>query len=569
MPKMLLSCFNRREVERVQHRLGTYYVFDSYRPEGRYRFDLGKKNEIDALSRLIYTKQKIPDSLFKFVKLQELKSRTDWKPIEKVEVLLEGETLANPNDAGILELEFSIPETAEANAHKKMFVQSEIAQLERSRSLSKSQNAMVSLATLGFEYDDGPESDSDKESDNDETKKSGFDFAALMNRTRAEYKIVSVLHPDMAGIVKCTDMNEKPFNSHWDGGKTTMVVKLEDHDQKCLVQILTPRGTNEYSSAEIRWNSPFKTIIDIGKPVEEIKEEDIKRQSSAMHEARLKKFNERKNSPAKLKTVPKKGGKGLRPVEAETFPGVKSLDFTLALSRSKGYRMFKPWTGFVRSDPADFKIESVNMKSMTQHKVGGVISKRLTGALGPSSCANYVVDLSMSVTMHTIPRYFSFLVKPSCEMNIYVSTKSLPWENDYMWKGELTEAGERVVNVRPTDRNYRASKYYVSIVSCYDPGDYECFIEISPYQSSLKNVESLQLPRFGMTKNVKHLTGLAPPKRVRFKASLQSIPFRRLLPKHANVNHCCMPESKVTTFRFNTSDICLLRLYLNGGFLSK
>ena len=94
IPKMLLSCFDRREVEHIQFRLGTYYAFDSQRPEGKYRFDLGKRLDIDALCHLIDVKQKITGSHFMFAKLYDLRSRANPRPVEKVEDLLTGDNLA-------------------------------------------------------------------------------------------------------------------------------------------------------------------------------------------------------------------------------------------------------------------------------------------------------------------------------------------------------------------------------------------------------------------------------------------------------------------------------------------
>lgn len=519
MPKILLSCFTRREVEHVQHRLGTYYVFDSYRPEGKYRFDVGKKLDVDALCHLIGIKQKIHSSVFKFARLYELTSRANYQSVDKVENYLSGD---NFPESGILELEYSIPDTAEAHAEKRMVVESELAQLERAVSVTRADQLPTTLSSLGFEYGAGARAGDDDGDSEDEHTKKAFDFKAAMNRTRTEYKLVSVLHADKAGIVKCTDMAEKPFNSYWDGGKTTIVCMLEDKDQKCRVQVVTPRGVNEYTSLLIHWDSPFKTTLDIGH-VEE-KEEGLvatalvasARPSSGLHLNRMKKFEEKKNSPAKQKTIPKKGGKGLRPVTPETFSNVKSLDFGLALRRSQGTRMHKPWTGFARTDPDDFRIQKVTLKAMSQHKdVGGVISKKVTGSLGPSSCVNYEFDLFMLVSMHTVPRFFTFQLTPAVDMHLYISTRSLPWEKDYIWKGETSEIGDKVVVVRPTDRNYEASKYYVTIVSGADPGHYSFVIEVSPYFPSLKYVDTLQFPRFSATKAVKILrSGPAPPPKV-------------------------------------------------------
>jgi len=510
MPKILLSCFNRREVEHVQYRLGSYYTFDSYRPEGKYRFDLGKQTEIDAMCHLIGIKQKISSSEFKFVRVYDLTSRVNSQSVENVENFLVED---NCPKSGILELDFHIPDTVEGLAEKKVFVEAELAQLERCRSVSKADQVSLSLAGLGFEYEAGNPNDHD--SDDPDSNKKEFNFEEAMNRTRTEYKLVCVLHPDKAGIVRCSDMAEKPFNAHWDGGKTTIVVMLEEKDQTRRVQVMTPRGFHEHTSMLIHWGSPFKSTIDIG--VEEKNEEVIKRESSVLHQARLKRFEEKKSSPLKQKTVPKKDGQGLRPVTPETFANVKSLDFGSALRRSQGQRMWKAWTGFTRSDPADFKVHQINLKAMSQNKnIGGVVSKRLKGSLGPASCVNYEIDLSMLVTMHTVPRYFSFqLSQSSSETNLYVSIRSLPWEKDYVWKGEVTDSGDRLVVVRPTDRNYQAGKYYVSIISGPQPADYEFIAEISPYQASLKYVDTLKLPRFASTKADKGMrSGLAPPQKV-------------------------------------------------------
>ena len=509
MPKILLACFNRKEVEHLQYRLGTYYVFDAYRPEGRYRFDIGKKNELDALLHLIDLKQKIQTSLFRSCRLYALNSRIDCRSIDKVEDFLAGEALGKAS--GILQLEFAIPQTQEAKAEKRAAVESELAQLESKQ--SPRSDHPLSLADLGFDFRaDGGESDDDTASGGDDVNKE-FDFEGMMNRTRTEYKLVTILHPDLAGVVQCTGMEEKPFNARWDGGKTTIVCTLEDVNQKCHVQVLTPRNTKLYTSVLIEWSSPFKTELDIG--VVENKEEIIKHETSAIHQGRLKRFAAKANSPVKQKTVPKKGGKGLRPVAPETFCNVKSLDFGLALRRSHGERMYRPWAGFVRNSPADYKIQIVNLKAMSQHKdPGGIISKRLSGELGPSSCVNFEMDLSFLVSMHTVPRFFSFQLTSSVDMDLYVSTRSLPWEKDHIWKGEVTEPGQKLAVVRPTDRNFHAAKYYLSIISGSEPGDYDCLIEICPYHASLRAVETITLPRFASTKAKKMRAGLALPTKV-------------------------------------------------------
>jgi hypothetical protein len=512
MPKILLSCFNRKEVEHVQRRLGTYYVFDAYRPEGRYRFDIGKKNELDALLHLIDLKQKIKTSVFKFCRLYPLSSTqlvSDWQSIDRVEDFLAGEALDKAS--GHLELEFSIPQTQEAKDAKRAAVESALAQLEGQQ--SPRDDHPMSLADFGFDLRAGEEQDDGAGAGDDIGHNEEFDFDKMMNRTRTEYKLVTILHPEMAGVVQCSGMEGKPFNSRWDGGKTTIVCTLEEVDHKRLVQVLTPRGTNLYTSVLIEWNSPFKTELNIGKV--EKKEDIIKRETSAIHQGRLKKFAARANSPVQQRTVPKKGGKGLKPVAPETFSGVKSLDFGQAIRRSHGVRMYRPWAGFVRNSPADFKTQHVNLKAMSQHKdPGGIISKKLIGELGPSSCVNFEMDLSFLVSMHTVPRFFSFQLTSAVEMELYVSTRSLPWENDYIWKGEGTEGGQKLAVVRPTDRNFLATKYYVSVISGSEAGEYECFVEISPYQSSLKHIETVKLPRFASTKASKMRTGLALPQKV-------------------------------------------------------
>ena len=519
MPKILLSHFNRKEIQRVQHRLGTYHAFDPYRPEGKYRFDLGKKLDLDALLRLMSLQQKIPCSLFTYCKLSQTKNPTSFDIVNDLRNFVAGD---NCPTSGILELEFSIPQTAEAIAQKKSAIASELNGL--ARAASQTIQEYTSLAALGFDL--GADSENEHDSDRDGENDKGFDFAAAMSRTRKQYKLVTVLHPEKAGIVRsndvrCAELGDKPFNFKWDGGKTTIVCVLEDFRDEKFVQILTPRGTTEYASVLITWNSDFKTTVDIGTKDQE--EAATKRESSAAHEARLRKFEQQKNSPAKQKTVPKKGGKGLRPVTPETFCGVKSLDFGLALRRSQGERMFKPWTGFVRSHPDDFKVEHVNLPGMGRYKdVGGVVSKRLKGILGPSSCVNFEFDMSMLVSMHTVPRYLSIQVTQGTEMNLYASTTSLPHEQDFTWKGELTETGERLIIVRPTDKNM-AKKCYVSVISGVAPGPYEILVEVAPYQASLKYVESLQLPRFTTTKTNILRTGLAPPKKV---ADLTSQPSK-------------------------------------------
>jgi len=529
MPKILLSCFSQKEVEHIQHRLGTYYAFNSYRPEGKYRFDIGKRLEIDALMHLITIKQTIGGSGFKSCKLFDLKSRTRWTPVDKVEDLLEG---SNMPDSGLLEFDFDIPDTEEAREGKKRCIQSEVEKLERTRSASRLDQPM-SLASLGFDYDAQDVFDDNDDCDDEQNKK-GFDYEGLLNRTRTEYKIVTVLHPEKEGLVRCPGMTDKHFNSKWDGGKTTIVCLLEDKEQTHRVQVMTPRGVNEYTTCIIGWNAPFKTTLDIGPLKEAMNEQEKKSESSALHMARLKKFEGKMSCLLNEKTVPKKGGKGLRPVTPETFSNVKNLDFGLALSRSRGVRMYKAWTGFVRRDPEDFQIHPFFLKAMSQHKdVGGVVSKKVTGSLGPSSCINYEIDLSMLVSMHTVPRYFSFQVTPlnGAHLNLYVSTRSLPWENDYMWKGELTETGERIVVVRPTDKNFinlnpnerkssinptdRKSKYYVSIISTVESCNYEFLVEVAPYLASLKTVATVKFPRFCSVQNLAEKTkGLAVPKRV-------------------------------------------------------
>ena len=524
MPKILLSHFKRREVEHVQHRLGTYYAFDSYRPEGKYRFALGKQLELDALLHLLTFQQKIPSSHVR-CKLSQLKTPTRFEIVDNVKDFVSADHCPT---SGILELEFSIPDTPEAHAQKKTAIASELERLTRSASQTFGEH--TSLATLGFDM--GADSEHRHDSDDDSDNRKQFDFAAAMQRTRVAYKLVTVLHPDKAGLVRCADMGmgDKPFNFQWDGGKTTIVCMLEDVKEEKSVQVLTPRGTNEYASVLITWDTDFKTIIDIGH--KEAAEEVTKRESSAVHDARLLKFEQRKNSPAKQKTVPKKGGKGLRPVTPETFSGVstlgwpscgdstmgwpssKSLDFRLALRRSQGERMYKPWTGFVRSHPDDFKVEHVNLPGMGRYKdVGGVVSKKLKGTLGPSSCANFEFDMSMLISMHTVPRYLSFQITQGAEMNLYAHTTSLPHENDFTWKGELTETGERIIVIRPTDKNM-ARKCYVSVISGIEPGSFELLVEVAPYLASLKFVESLKLPRFASTKTKTLRSGLMPPKKV-------------------------------------------------------
>ena len=107
--------------------------------------------------------------------------------------------------------------------------------------------------------------------------------------------------------------------------------------------------------------------------------------------------------------------------------------------------MYRPWAGFVRNSPVDYKIQIVNLKAMSQHKdPGGIISKRLSGELGPSSCVNFEMDLSFLVSMHTVPRFFSFQLTSSVDMDLYVSTRSLPWEKDHIWKGEVAEPGQKL-----------------------------------------------------------------------------------------------------------------------------
>jgi hypothetical protein len=60
LPKILLSCFRRPQVEALQARLGPLHVFDEARPAGRYTFDLAKHSDLAALRHLVLLRKRVP-----------------------------------------------------------------------------------------------------------------------------------------------------------------------------------------------------------------------------------------------------------------------------------------------------------------------------------------------------------------------------------------------------------------------------------------------------------------------------------------------------------------------------
>jgi uncharacterized protein involved in tolerance to divalent cations len=160
-------------------------------------------------------------------------------------------------------------------------------------------------------------------------------------------------------------------------------------------------------------------------------------------------------------------------------PGEAPGSPTSAADLQNAERKWRPWLGFKRIYKEDFAVKRVVMKARQLGTSG--LQEVVYGSLPESSCANYEIDLSAPIRVHTIPRYISFTVSPALEADLYANTTGLPWEESYVWKGELGGEREKTILIRPQDPNYRDVKYFVSIITTAKPQDYMLTISVSEH----------------------------------------------------------------------------------------
>ncbi|KAJ1490728.1 hypothetical protein T484DRAFT_1883828 [Baffinella frigidus] len=326
---------------------------------------------------------------------------------------------------------------------------------------------------------------------------------------RKEYKLVTIkTDAGKAGVIKIIDSNhdvsEKPFNARWDGGKTTILITLEDPQEKKKVLVYTPRGETLLKSVDIEWTTKLRSEIEI-KSEKHRGSFDLSR-IKTIHRLRSGKGGEERSSPRKTRAMSaEKAGSSLA--------NLKQIDFAETLRRSKGGKVWRPWATFERSDDSDFATERIRLLDKRGRDTCTLRDTR-SGSIGPASCRNYIIDLEVPVLMHTIPRHFSFTLSPPGTsafastptlsqsqqllsqsqqlgpgpletVSIFAHTERLPTETDYMWKGEAI-GHDLTIAVKPTDPYYKPGQYFVSVITTRDAATFELLVEVNPFAVGLR-----------------------------------------------------------------------------------
>eukprot|EP00960_Hanusia_phi_P047950 758684-Hanusia_phi.AAC.10 len=252
IPVILLSCFNKPSVEILQRRLGPGLCQDSFRMFGNYEFDLSKTNDVKTLYSLFEIKQKISGSYFQNVKYAKLNENAQEASIDDYL------TSQSRPENGFLRLRFSCSDEKKAQGGTKSLLSS-----SRKLDIKRKMKFHSFLQTLSKakreETHQGAELDTKVEAE-----EVHFDFQAFMNRRPREYKLVVILaEKGLCGVVKAEGMVDKPFDSRFDGGKTVILLTLEDSQSRREVVITSPRGTRQYQKAAINWSSPPKTVLQV------------------------------------------------------------------------------------------------------------------------------------------------------------------------------------------------------------------------------------------------------------------------------------------------------------------
>jgi hypothetical protein len=111
----------------------------------------------------------------------------------------------------------------------------------------------------------------------------------------------------------------------------------------------------------------------------------------------------------------------------------------------EGPKKWHPWAPFTRSHTQDYDLRTIGKLETVQGNSGGAVRTVVQGELGEASCINYMVDLSLQVINHTIPRmiYFSLGPRPPkeshrfTEIAMYANLNGLPCADNYIWEGQV------------------------------------------------------------------------------------------------------------------------------------
>jgi len=73
-------------------------------------------------------------------------------------------------------------------------------------------------------------------------------------------------------------------------------------------------------------------------------------------------------------------------------------------------------------------------------------------------------------------------------VKMYANITGLPLEDDHIWKGEMS-GHDRAIHVRPSDANYFAGKYHITIVSESKMCDFAFSVHVAPYTQILREAD--------------------------------------------------------------------------------
>jgi len=355
-----------------------------------------------------------------------------------------------------------------------------------------------------------------------------FDFTKAKRRMRPEFKLLVVMAPEgRDGLVRVPGMDDKPFNPRWDAGKTTLLILLESKDDTKAVSVLTPRGETQIAQHLIDVRSPKRTVLELPRPSKEgaeglfdlqarRRQSVTRRQSNTYELQNANEATQMSTAAHKITHTAERSptgkynlGKGRQkapPRTPESYQPKKLDD-----------RTWKPWRGFQRRRPEDFAIETIFIRPSgpLSGSIGTHLEK-VKGFLEQASVKNFEFKLGVAMKTHTIPRHLTFSLIPGHDLEMFIHTggDALPDDKNFIWKSEFS-GGNRMVVVRPTDVDYSAGTYVVSVWTTSRSADFELVCEVSPYSQTLRQVDPLKQKLGTMRKsfvsnNTTSMTGKGP-----------------------------------------------------------
>jgi hypothetical protein len=461
LQRILLQSFSREEVEGLQRRLGPRELGDENRPAGRYRFDLAKNTDRQALNRLreLLRMRTFQGRAVAFqvqdCQLHNIQRRLVSSGVD-LDRLVDGflDKLRTFERAGVLVLRVYMQMEAANEQHFWRKSLSQGVQQRRARVQRRAQREQGN-ATL----------------------------EALPLERRRSY----AARQGSVGSVAEADASLPGQHA----GEASAVVRGDDVDDAAGAGGYGGVADERPGSAE---TAEPKRLELWPRPLGEDEEQAL----VAEQQAAVAKARRRERTAA----------------AARNIISAASLDDEVPGSLAQRNSL-RPWITFRRSKRADHEVQNVQVahSALPGTGTGAGFNKLLRAKVSEAGCVNFAVDLSIPAQTHTIPRHLTFTLRPlppatslDPALSFVANLTGLPWEDDYVWKGVApADSGKRgaqsrselVISIEPSDMHAHQGPggrkkdfFHLTILTRGPSCEVELCIAVAPYASILRDIKS-------------------------------------------------------------------------------